>query len=185
MSSPPARESSLIDGHTPVSDKTVELHQLTKHFPTNRTWADTVRHPFKRDHAIAVDGVTFAVGRGEFFGLLGPNGAGKTTLFKMLATLVLPDAGAATVLGHDVVREAAAVNQVLTPVIADERSLYWRLSAKENLKLFAALNGIPRTETAGRVAELLDGHTPAVDPKVAEQVRRWATKKAERSQAGP
>ena len=50
--------------------------------------------------------ISLAVAEGEFFGLLGPNGAGKTTLFKMLATLVLPDAGTATVGGYDVVSES-------------------------------------------------------------------------------
>ncbi len=119
----------------------VELQGLSKIFPVRRTWKDMIAHPFRRETQRAVSGVTLTIARGEFFGLLGPNGAGKTTLFKMLATLILPDEGTAKVSGRDVVREAAAVRDVLTPVVPDERSLYWRLSARENLRLFATLQG--------------------------------------------
>ena len=94
--------------------------------------------------------------RGEFFGLLGPNGAGKTTLFKILATLVLPDEGSITVEGCDVVANAAGVRRVLAPVIADERSLHWRLSAYENLRLFAVLQGVGPAVLRHRVMQLLE-----------------------------
>src|ERR671921_487367 len=57
----------------------------------------------------AVDGVDLAIPKGMVYGFLGPNGAGKTTTIRMLATLLKPDGGTATVLGHDVLREADAV----------------------------------------------------------------------------
>jgi ABC-type multidrug transport system ATPase subunit len=114
-----------------------------------------LRHPFGTTYAPALEGLTCDVREGEFFGLLGPNGAGKTTLFKILATLVTPDAGTARVAGFDVVRDAARVRRVLAPVIADERSLSWRLSAHENLMLFAALHGLRRAAARSRVDELL------------------------------
>jgi ABC-type multidrug transport system ATPase subunit len=133
----------------------IRMDVLTKRFPIRRTVREMLRRSSQRQHLTAVDGVTLDVDAGEVFGLLGPNGAGKTTLLKMLATLVLPDAGSAAVEGLDVVRDAARVRRVVTPVIADERSLNWRLTARENLELYAALLEVPRREWRARIDALL------------------------------
>jgi ABC-2 type transport system ATP-binding protein len=100
--------------------------------------------------------VSFEVAPGEFFGLLGPNGAGKTTLFKMLATWIIPDAGTAIIQGHDIVREAPRVRQLISSVMANERSLYWRLSAFENLRVQAGLYQMPRATARPRIREVLE-----------------------------
>ncbi|HEV7706095.1 MAG TPA: ABC transporter ATP-binding protein [Gemmatimonadaceae bacterium] len=134
----------------------VVLDGISKSFPVRRTWGEMVRHPMLRPRAPVLQNVSLAVAVGEFFGLLGPNGAGKTTLFKMLATLVLPDEGTATVGGYDVVDQASKVRSVLAPVIADERSLYWRLTAFQNLELFATLQGMRGSAIRARVTEVLD-----------------------------
>jgi ABC-2 type transport system ATP-binding protein len=118
--------------------------------------AKTVLEPHRREYQVALEDVYLEVGAGELFGLLGQNGAGKTTLFKILATLVLPDSGRAQVAGFDVEREGARVRGVLTPVIPNERSLYWRISALENLRLYASLHGIWGNEAFERISELLD-----------------------------
>lgn len=133
----------------------VEVRALSKWYRVPRTWSETLRRTPPRWVAPVKD-VSFAVRERELFGLLGANGAGKTTLFRMLATLVVPDAGSASVLGHDVAAEPARVRALLAPVLADERSLHWRLSARENLRLFAALYGLAGRERDRRVAEALD-----------------------------
>jgi ABC-2 type transport system ATP-binding protein len=133
----------------------VSITGLTKRFPVRRTWGAAVRAPLSRERRVALENIDLQVGEGEFLGLLGPNGAGKTTLFKVLSTLILPDAGQASVLGYDVVRDPASTRRVLAPVIADERSLHWRLTARENLRLFAALHGVPRDAVDLRLRELL------------------------------
>ncbi len=120
----------------------VRVEGLSKSFPLRRGWGAMLRAPFAKERAVAVDEVSFTVAEGEIFGLLGQNGAGKTTIFKMLATLIAPDNGAATVAGHDVMAAPRAVRSLLAPVLANERSLYWRLSARENLRLYSALQGL-------------------------------------------
>ena len=133
----------------------VRVVELWKAFPAPRSLRDVLRQPFGPPVPVVVD-VSLDVHAGEFVGLLGPNGAGKTTLLKMLATLIVPDRGTATIAGHDVVSDAAKVRRVIAPVLASERSLYWRLSARENLDLFAALLRLTKDETASRVDDALD-----------------------------
>ncbi|MGH7712327.1 MAG: ATP-binding cassette domain-containing protein, partial [Gemmatimonadaceae bacterium] len=134
----------------------VSVRALTKRFRVRRSWREVQRHPFTRTLQTSVDRVTFDVHAGEFFGLLGPNGAGKTTLLKILATFILPDEGEVRIDGFDVQREPEQVRARVAPVIANERSLYWRLTAKENLELFAHLWHVPPHAVAMRVTETLD-----------------------------
>ncbi len=134
----------------------IRIRGLEKRFSTRRSLGDWVRRPRQRAQVTALAGVSLDIPRGGFFGLLGPNGAGKTTLFKILATLVRPDAGGVEVDGIDVQRDPTAVRAVLTPVIADERSLYWRLSGPENLRLYAALYGVPASQRDSRIRGLLE-----------------------------
>jgi ABC-2 type transport system ATP-binding protein len=99
-------------------------------------------------------GIDLQVGEGEIFGLLGPNGAGKTTLLKILSCLILPDKGSAVVGGHDT-RKEYQVKKKIGLVHSDERSFYWRLSARENLRFFARLYDVPGRRIEGRIDELL------------------------------
>jgi ABC-2 type transport system ATP-binding protein len=134
----------------------ISMRDVSKRFPIRRGWVESVRHPFRQEWAPVVQSVTCDVRIGEFFGVLGPNGAGKTTLFRMLASTVLPDSGSIHVAGHDVIREARAARRVLTAVPAEERSLNWRLSARENLNLFGVLHGLRGGALRRRVDELLE-----------------------------
>jgi ABC-2 type transport system ATP-binding protein len=104
----------------------------------------------------AVDGVSLQIERGEIFGLLGPNGAGKSTTIRMLCTLLEPTSGTARVNGYDVVKQANQVRQSLGTVLAGERSIYWKLSGRENLEYFAALYHIPPAIAKKRVEELIE-----------------------------
>ncbi len=104
----------------------------------------------------AVKDISFTVESGELFGLLGPNGAGKTTTIKMLITLLLPTGGSVRVLGYDVVTQAREVRERVGYVFGGDRGLYERLSARDNLRYFAELYGVPAREQASRIGELLE-----------------------------
>jgi ABC-2 type transport system ATP-binding protein len=104
---------------------------------------------------VALDGAGLEVPAGMVFGLLGPNGAGKTTLVRILTTLLAPDAGRAEVLGHDVVREAGAVRDLigLTGQFAAVDEL---LTGRENLEMFGRLFNMSREDAGRRADELLE-----------------------------
>ena len=88
----------------------------------------------------ALDDVSFSVGKGEVFGLIGPDGAGKTSLFRILCTLLLPDAGEAKVAGYDVVKQMKEIRHIVG-YMPGRFSLYQDLTVEENLKFFATLFG--------------------------------------------
>jgi ABC-2 type transport system ATP-binding protein len=129
----------------------IEAHDLHR---TYRTTTGTFRRRAK--DVEAVRGVSFEVGEGELFGLLGPNGAGKTTTIKMLITLLIPTAGTARVLGHDVVKDAREVRRRIGYVFGGERGVYERLSGYDNLRYFAELYGVPARIQKRRIEELLE-----------------------------
>src|SRR5207237_5765269 len=88
---------------------------------------------------IALRDVSFKVKKGEVFGLLGPNGAGKTTTIKILCTLIAPTSGDAFVNGHSVTRAPQKARQDLGVMLTGDRTLYWKLTGRENLEYFSAL----------------------------------------------
>jgi ABC-2 type transport system ATP-binding protein len=141
-----------------VTTAAIEATGLVKEFPKGRRtlWQRLRREPDTRSRFRAVDGVDLRIERGEIFGLLGPNGAGKITTMRMLATLLEPTAGTASVLGLDVVDQAREVRRQMGAVLSDGRSLYWKLTARENLEYFAALYHVPPAETRRRIDEALE-----------------------------
>jgi ABC-2 type transport system ATP-binding protein len=103
---------------------------------------------------VAVDHVSFSVHQAEIFGVLGPNGSGKSTLIRLIATLLLPDAGTIMVFGHDVVSQAREVQRLINRVSV-EASFFKKLSPMENLLYGARLYGMDGKETRHKVAEIL------------------------------
>lgn len=128
---------------------------LTKRFARQRSWREVARAPLAAPRQTVVEGVSFTVAEREIFGLLGQNGAGKTTIFKMLSTLLLADEGRALIGGLDVAASPFEVRQLVAPVIANERTLYWRLSATENLRLYATLQRLDGAAARAEVQRVL------------------------------
>jgi ABC-2 type transport system ATP-binding protein len=109
----------------------------------------------RRRRTEALRGVSLAVERGSIFGLLGPNGAGKTTLLSILATLLTPDGGRVTVLGLDVVREAAALRRRLN-MASGRPSFLWSLRVTEIVEFYGRLYGLSGAVLRRRVDRLIE-----------------------------
>ncbi|HZX62451.1 MAG TPA: ABC transporter ATP-binding protein [Bacteroidales bacterium] len=101
----------------------------------------------------ALDRVSFEVPKGELFGFIGPDGAGKTTLFRILATLVLPDEGLASVEGFDVVKDFKKIRKILG-YMPGRFSLYMDLSVEENLSFYATIFGTTIKENYDQIKEI-------------------------------
>jgi len=104
---------------------------------------------------LALDGVSFEVERGSVYGLLGPNGAGKTTVVRILTTILRPDRGRASVLGHDVVAAPELVRS-LFGLAGQYAAVDENLTGRENLRMVGRLNHLSRPVVAARSAELLE-----------------------------
>jgi ABC-2 type transport system ATP-binding protein len=124
----------------------VEVRAIEKTFRSG--WLRRRSHP-------ALRGVSFEVPRGIIFGVLGPNGAGKTTLLSILATLLIPDAGQARVLGLDVVREAGQVRERIN-LASGSASFLWSLRPREILDVAARSYGLGRAVRQTRIEALLE-----------------------------
>jgi sodium transport system ATP-binding protein len=109
----------------------------------------------KRGEIHAAENVSFQVAPGQIYGLLGANGAGKTTTLRMLATLLQPTSGSATVAGFDVVTESQKV-RANVGFLAASTALYGRLTARETMAYFGRLNGISDAEIKARTKRLAD-----------------------------
>jgi ABC-2 type transport system ATP-binding protein len=120
-------------------ENAIEVSDLTKHYGS----------------VTAVDGLTFRVARGEFFGLLGPNGAGKTTTIRMLTGLTKPTSGSAKVSGKDCVKETLAVKQKIG-VVSEVSNLYNEMSAWDNLMFMGELYGVDEPSRTIRAKQLLE-----------------------------
>jgi ABC-2 type transport system ATP-binding protein len=113
------------------------------------------RAPDTRREVVAVDGIDLRVSTREVFGLVGPNGAGKSTTVRMIATLLEPTGGKIEVCGVDAVAHPQQARRHLGVVIGGERSVYWKLTGRENLEYFAALYHVPRREIPRRIERVL------------------------------
>ncbi|MBS4015291.1 MAG: ABC transporter ATP-binding protein [Candidatus Latescibacteria bacterium] len=110
----------------------------------------------RKREIFAVDKASFDIREGELFGLLGPNGAGKTTLVRCIATLLIPNDGSIKILGKDIFEHSLYCRKQIGLLTSGERTLYWKLSARENLKFFAALYGLDNKERDKRIDYLIE-----------------------------
>lgn len=132
------------------------IEDLVKYFPVPQTGARAFLNPFAPLTHPALLGVSFQVGAGEVTALIGANGSGKSTLLRIVATLLVPTRGSARVSGYDVEREGPQVRAQLGFHSATDGGFYDRLTARENLQFFAAMNNLFDADAAQRLEELTE-----------------------------
>jgi len=134
----------------------IEVSKLVKVFRPGKGIARWLSASPIQQEIRVFEGLDLNIRQGEIFALLGSNGAGKTTLLKVLATLLRPDAGTVRIAGNDVVTAARKARAKIGWVHSDERSFYWRLSGRENLRFFGRLWNRTGKGLENRIGELAD-----------------------------
>ncbi|MFZ1973378.1 MAG: ABC transporter ATP-binding protein [Candidatus Acidiferrales bacterium] len=143
-----ATANSVITSVMPTPAIFVE--SLEKYFPPALSGWRSLLQPVARPTEKALAGISFSVQPAEAVAIIGPNGAGKSTLLRVLATLIIPTRGRASIVGCDVERDASRARCLFGYHTGDE-GFYARLSGRENLALFAAMNNISGTEARIRI----------------------------------
>ncbi|MBV9574626.1 MAG: ABC transporter ATP-binding protein [Acidobacteriales bacterium] len=140
------------------------VSKIFRHRPAMFNWMGQER----AGDTWALSDFSLRVPSGQVLVLLGPNGSGKTTALKLISTVLLPDAGRVEVLGADTVAGAGTVRKQVGFAVATERSFFPRLSARENLDFFAALDDVPRRLRANYITNMLErvGLSQAADTLV-------------------
>lgn len=151
----------------------IETDKLTKIFPMEEEQSENGKK--KKILRAVVDSVTLKIPKGQFMGLLGPNGAGKTTLIKMLVTLLLPSSGSGKVNSYDIIRDAAQVRASIGHMQGETggRSLYWRLTGRDNMRFFSFMQDVPPKVSKERIDALLEYFGLAKDAD--RGVRQYST----------
>jgi ABC-type multidrug transport system ATPase subunit len=137
-----------------VSDPAIILDSLEKWFPPALSGWRAFLQPFTQPTAPALRGISLEVKQGEAVALLGVNGAGKTTLLRILATLLLPTRGSASLAGHETAREPAAVRRQIGYHAGSDLGFYARLTGRQNLRFFGRLNHLSDEFSADRIETL-------------------------------
>jgi ABC-2 type transport system ATP-binding protein len=143
----------------------VAVAGVTQRFPA--------RQGARVGEVLALDDVTLTVARGALTGVLGPNGAGKTTLLRLICALLRPTAGSVRVMGFDPRRDAGALRARVGAVLGGERSVYWRLTGRENLLYAAALHDMSAQVARLRADELL--RWVGLSERADDLVERYST----------
>jgi len=154
-----------------VSTQAVVVSELYKAFSRRKGLV-------ARRRRVALNGVSFAIERGECVAVLGQNGSGKSTLVRLLSTLLLPDSGSAAVFGYDVVRDARSVRRLVNRVSV-EASFFKKMSAAENLAYAARFYGMGPRQTHERIPRILErvGFPPSRRGESMESLSRGMQQK--------
>ncbi|MGH9701791.1 MAG: ABC transporter ATP-binding protein [Candidatus Acidiferrales bacterium] len=149
------------------------VEDLEKYFPPALSGWRALVYPFAKPTERALAGLSFRLEPGEVMALIGANGAGKSTLLRILATLIIPTRGRAAVAGFDVERQEARAREQIGYYAGGDQGFYARLTARENLQFFAAMNNLDRGKSTRQIARLTE--LMRVESILDRQVRTLST----------
>ena len=163
----------ISDITTGMPAPAISVEALGKYFaPANSGWR-ALLHPIARPTECALAGISFSVQPGEAVAIVGPNGAGKSTLLRILATLILPTHGRAAISDCDVELHPSRARRQFGYHTGGDEGFYTRLSARENLSFFAAMNNMSSAETRARIT--LTADRMGIVAELDRQVRTLST----------
>jgi ABC-2 type transport system ATP-binding protein len=151
----------------------ISVESLEKYFPPANSGWRALLQPFARPTECALAGISFAVQPGQAVAIVGSNGAGKSTLLRILATLILPTRGRAFITECDVERHPSRARRQFGYHTGGDEGFYTRLSARENLSFFAAMNNMSRAEARTRIT--LTAERMGIGAHLDRQVRTLST----------
>lgn len=151
----------------------ISVTALEKYFPPAFAGWRALMQPLARPTEKALAGVSFTVEQGEAVALIGSNGAGKSTLLRILATLIVPTRGTAALGGFDVERQGREARRQFGYHTGGDEGFYGRLSARENLVFFAAMNNLSPAETRKQIASI--AASMGIENDLDRQVRTFST----------
>jgi ABC-2 type transport system ATP-binding protein len=147
-----------IESNSPMdlTKNLISARGVSMRFPIPKRYRELLFCPFRRRRVLtALKSVDLDIEKGDRIAVLGPNGAGKTTLLKLVGGLLLPTEGQIVVNGYDTLRHNAAARKSVGFVMNEERSFFWRLTARQNLEFFAALDNLSGKSMRERSKELV------------------------------
>ncbi len=156
-----------------TDSRAIAIEAIEKFFPPAVSGWRALLQPVARPTERALAGISFSVGPGEAVALIGPNGAGKSTLLRILATLIIPTRGRATLGGFDVEREGAGARKQFGYHTGGDEGFYGRLTARENLTFFAAMNNMTGSTANERIARI--SGQMGIRDELDRQVRTFST----------
>lgn len=132
--------------------KKISFKSVNKIFTANLELKDLLSLNIKKTSYVkALDDISFNINESSLIGILGENGAGKTTLLKLLSGLLLPDSGEISILGTNPLKNNLEIKKMTGLLLNQDRSFYWRLTAKENINFFASMYNLDKKTAQKRL----------------------------------